>query len=106
MRPGNVHRFAPYLRRLQRTAVRKLRGAPAPADPLNAVVLRGYRSAVEGLRRDGVLDAETMQSSGLYDRGRLTEFLDASRHEHFDRWTLLGRIATVELAYRSSGTGL
>jgi hypothetical protein len=97
-------RYTPYFRRLGRAAVRKLTTARPVARPWSPIVAGGYRTAVDELREEGVLDAATMRTADLYDGQRLAALLRDSRGDGFDRWPLLGRIATLELAYRAAGT--
>jgi len=99
-RPGNLHRFAPYYARLGQTAVRKLRGRPAPLAPLPDVVARGYGHAVRSLRDQGVLTPGEMRSAALYEPRALEDLVAASDIPAFSQWALLGRVATLELVLR------
>jgi hypothetical protein len=104
LRASNAHRFLPYYGRLARTAVRKVAGRPAPAIPLDDVTTQGYRRAVRLLRGEGVFDPGSALSGALYDPVALAALLDESERPGFTGWTVLGRIATLELAPRSSGS--
>jgi len=99
-RLGNLHRFLPYYAGLGQTAVRKLRGRPAPSSPLPEVVARGYGHAVRSLRTLGVLDPGQMRSAALYDSRALKDLVAASDSPTFSQWPLLGRVATLELVLR------
>ncbi len=106
-RPGNAHRFAPYYLRLGRTAVRKVMQRPAPSSRPSPVIVGGYRAAVERLRSDGAFDPRTMRTAELFDAAELDALVAGAQAPDFDGWTLLGRIATVELTLRQvDGAGV
>jgi hypothetical protein len=107
-RPTNLHRFAPYYAQIGRKAIGKLSqrviGKRLLAEPvlINPVIVAGR---LELLRRLD-LRPETMLSGSLYREDALTAFLDRARRPEFGDASLLGRIVTVELALRATGSAL
>lgn len=99
-RPGNLHRFLPYYTRLARTAVRKVRGRPAPATRTPPVTSHGYRHAVDHLRDDGVLEPHDMRSAALYAPDALARLSADAASPGFDDWGVLGRVIALELILR------
>jgi hypothetical protein len=112
LRPGNLHRFAPYAwRRGRRLAVRARGRLPdlggSTAEP-NADPQEVAQSAlVAELSAEGRLDPARMRSASLYDAERLTKLLDrAVANPAAVDWSAVGRIVTVELALEAAGAGL
>lgn len=100
--PRNAVRFAPYYGRLGRTALRKLRGRNTQSQRPSSKTMDVYTSAVDGLHDSGALRHPEMLSGAFYDRARLDRLVASARAGSVDGRTLLGRIATVELALRSA----
>jgi hypothetical protein len=100
-RLGNAARFLPYYARLARTATRKLRGRATSDGGARALTPAPYVDAVRILARSGVLAPDKMLSGSLYDPVRLENMVRMGENGTLPGWTLLGRIATVELAMRS-----
>jgi hypothetical protein len=100
LRPSNALRFSPYYLRLGATAVRKVLRRPAPATRPSDQVQAGYLGAVRRLRADGVLTPGSMRSGALYEPRALEAFVARSEAPDFTGWSMLGRIATVELTLR------
>ncbi len=98
----NAVRFVPYYVRLGRTAIRKLRGRSNTSKGSRTAATSVHQDAVRELRRSGVLDPRQMASGGLYDRDRLERLIAAGEAGTLGSWTLLGRVATVELAQRAA----
>jgi hypothetical protein len=98
----NVHQLVPYYASVAQRAGRKLatRGKPAHAAAPGATASERYARTTGALRERGVLDPAEMCSGELYDRGALESLLTRSAKEDFAEWTLMGRVATVELALR------
>ena len=99
----NAHRFVPYytaaLRAVGRKVAERVRPpAPVPPDP---AVARRRAPVVRRLRETGALDPATMRSGELYDPSRLKRLLASTEDPGCSRWTLLGRVATLELALRA-----
>lgn len=99
IRARNVHQLVPYYMSVGHRAARKLVrwGRPAGSVPTAEAKGARYRPALEHLRREGVFDWTSMHSAPLYDRDRLMAFLDRSRADDFGGWSMIGRIATLEL---------
>jgi hypothetical protein len=106
VRAGNAHRFLPYYGRLGRTAVRKLRGRPAPTTPMPSSQADAYAAAVRALQADGVFDVDSMRTGPLYDRVALERMVEQVGSRGFSAWTVLGRVTTLELALRRTDTAL
>jgi hypothetical protein len=112
LRPGNLHRFAPYAwRRGARFAVRA-RGRLPDLGGSEAELRAGPQEAAQSafvaeLRAAGRLDPARMRSASLYDPARLAELLDrAVANPVTVDWSAVGRIVTVELALEAAGAGL
>ncbi len=100
----NAHRFLPYYTRLARTAVRKIRGTPAPAAPMPVSQASAYALSIQELRGEGVFDPQSMRTGTLYDPEALERMVQHAATPGFRDWTQLGRIATLELSVRNTGS--
>jgi hypothetical protein len=105
-RPGNALRFLPYHARLARTAVRKLRRRPGSGSGMKRAAAVAYVEVVRRLRAEGVLVPGEMRSSRLYDAQALTRKVENAAAGGTEDATMIGRIATVELALLSADASL
>jgi hypothetical protein len=87
------------------SAVRKFRGIPGAAHDTSPVVEAGNRAVVRRLQEAETLRAGTMRTGGVYDPAALDAFVARSQSAAFDGWSMLGRIATLELALRAADPG-
>jgi asparagine synthetase B (glutamine-hydrolysing) len=101
-RPWNLHRFAPYFERQFRGVVPKIsqrvigRRLMAEHRSLPERAAAGRRAVLEHF----ALDPSSMRSGALYDASALRRLLADARDPGFDRWPIVGRIATVEASLR------
>jgi hypothetical protein len=84
--------------------VRKLSrlGKPALPAAMGAGLVDYYRRGAAALRAENVFEARNMLSAGLYESAKLESFIARSAAPDFDEWSMLGRIATVELTLRAA----
>jgi hypothetical protein len=75
-----------------------------PAQLLRASDVRRSPRAVTPLWSEGLFDPGSAPSGALYDRVAIAALLDESEPPGFTDWAVLGRIATLEIALRSSGS--
>ncbi len=101
--PRNAARFVPYYLRLGRTAVRKVRGRSTHGQRPPARAQNAYATVVGELYERGVLRHSEMLSGALYERTALDALVSSAGAGGQEGRTLLGRIATVELALREAG---
>lgn len=110
LRPGNLHRFAPYPWRRGRRFASRLQGrvfgagdsrsAPSQIDTARAELLAGWR-------REGRFDPAAMRSGSLYEPAALERLLETAVAAPAEAdWGTLGRVVTVELALGAVDAGL
>jgi asparagine synthase (glutamine-hydrolysing) len=99
-----AHQLLPYYSSVAQRAARKLSrlGKPALPAAMGAELVDYYRRGAAALRAENVLEARNMISAGLYDSAKLEAFIARSAAADFDEWSMLGRIATVELTLRAA----
>lgn len=103
MRLRNARHFWPYYWRIANKAAHKISRRPS-AHHTEGPAAAGYRHAIRSLRDEGLLDPRSMRTGDMYDTAQLEGLLTASQRPDFDGWTVLGRVATVELALIAAGT--
>ena len=113
-RPSNLHRFAPYYRRIARKAINKLSQKAMGRPVLSSRHLNGH-SSEPAAARAAVLDHLENVADFRYDELRLAPLLRRDSFEELVRGardpamgdaTLLGRVITAELALRETNGAL
>jgi len=112
IKPTTFHRFLPYylfwIRRLVQRVGRKLVGHPLwPEPPVDSLPRHRWRLAVlERAEGESWLDPEHMHTGSLYDAGTLGRMREHAADPDFGADDVLGKIVTLELAYRRAGVSL
>ena len=111
LRPGNLHRFAPYGWRRGRRFATRLRGRLPRLGETSPGGAGSRETAlgqfVDGLVISGTLDPARMRSATFYDSMRLGDLFERARSQPAAvDWTALGRVVTVELALQAVDAGL
>jgi glutamine amidotransferase-like protein len=112
-RLGNLHRVGPYYLQLGHRATNKLseklvgRALLPPAETYDWWCPPAARAVVLGmLAAPSNGGSHGLRAEALFDRPELDRFFDEARRSDFRDVSVLGRIATVELALRAVGTGV
>jgi asparagine synthetase B (glutamine-hydrolysing) len=111
-RPTNLHRFLPYYTQLARKGMNKVGQRFLDRKLVRAVETGNWWCPTEARRAiidspgNGALSYETMRSAPLFDRARLSQFLDDARRDDFADGGLLGRIVAVELNLQAADAAL
>ena len=102
----NAYQLVPYYASVAQRALRKLSrlGKPALPAALGSDLVDDYRRGADALRGENVLDVRNMLSAGLYESAKLESFMARSAAPDFVEWSMLGRIATVELALQAAAS--
>ncbi len=98
----NAARFLPYYGRLARTGLRKLGGRSTHVQATASTAAQAYAAAIGELDASGTLRRGDMLSGSLYRADRFERLVASARSGDMSGRTLLGRIATVELALRAA----
>ena len=108
VRATNVHRFAPYAARQlrglvpkvsQRVLGRRLLSEHSRLPPIAA-------AGRQAILRDAAIDPSALRSRGLVRPEAVAELLTDATDPGFDRWSILGRILTIELALRAADAAI
>lgn len=98
----DLPRYVPYYGQRIHRLVRKAAGRTGRPSAATSRTTERNRAAIRTLRERRVLDVPDMRTVELYDHGRLESLLHRAESSGAVDWRAVGRIVTLELAYRSA----
>ncbi|MGI9605151.1 MAG: hypothetical protein ACR2P0_03335 [Acidimicrobiales bacterium] len=111
VRPGNLHRFHPYLTSVARRTTNKL-STRAIGRPLikhsgrtpSPIEVEARRNCLDSLRRGPGVEGILAESAHLFDEERVGDLIQHAHDDDFTDSSMLGRVLTVEMVLRETST--